>query len=338
MGEITRDSNQRYEGILRRLSRQFLSDEVEDCVIFLGAGASYDPVGPSPPTAAELSRSMAKECGLEWHEYIPLSTIAYYYEFFRDRQELNYFLSGCIGNPQLKPSRTIRELMRIIRALELRDREVLVITTNYDQLFERAYKEEFKKPPIVVTYNGGTDANDLSATLNVVLDRDPRSWRPRGKTFLYKMHGCISRTKEQKESGVPEREHNLVVTEEDYINFLSNALSTDLRKGLLPYVLGKVAEASILFIGYSLADWNFRVIFKATAERHGKKNIAVQYFDPKTARNNDQVRWQALVEFWQKKSVDIINVDAANFVSDLANVMSPREDAPATNTEPVATP
>ncbi len=122
------------------------------------------------------------------------------------------------------------------------------------------------------------------------------------------MHGCISRATGQ----------NLVITEEDYINFLTNALGSDPNKRLLHYVRGRMALSTILFVGYSLSDWNFRVIFKATAEGRGTRSYAVQYSSSEDEMSDfDRTRWNALVEFWAHREVDIINVDGAQFMEDL---------------------
>jgi hypothetical protein len=264
----------------------------------------------------ELSKDLARDCGLEWLDYIPLPTIASYYEFFFKRKALNNFLSKKIDNRKISPSQTLQTLMQVVELLEQRGRELLVITTNYDQHFERAYEAQFNRSPNVIIYNGGTDANDAKTALHVGLNREPDAWYPRMKapqlTYLYKMHGCISLPGEGK------LDKNLVVTEEDYINFLANALSSQEQKKLLRYVLAKISEASTLFIGYSLEDWNFRVVFKATAEKSGKTGYAVQLIEHGTER--DRIN-RAMVEFWDKKNVDIINADARLFVEDLAAAM-----------------
>src|SRR4029077_8387075 len=183
--------------------------------------------------------------------------------------------------------------------------------TNYDQHFELAYKAAFHREPSVVIYHGGTDATDEAAELHSGLPRSSRTWRPRRGTCLYKMHGCISQA----------HDRNLVITEEDYVNFLSNALSDYPKKRLPVHVLGRIEESSILFLGYSLSDWNFRVIFKATAGKASKReNYAVQYFNVAEAQEFDKVRWEALGDFWGQstENVKIINADAKLVVADLA--------------------
>jgi hypothetical protein len=316
-------SHNRYLAVVKALARKLIAEEEESCLLFLGAGAGFDARRKHLPTAAELGQELAKECKLEWHEYVPLSTVAFYYEFFYGREELNRFLKDRIADPGLQPSTTLERLMEVIAILEKLKRVVLVVTTNYDQHFERAYEAAFGKKPNVIVYNGGMDANDPTAALHSGLAKNLRTWQPNRGTFLYKMHGCITQATGR----------NLVVTEEDYVNFLSNALSDFPTKRLPTYLLGRIEESSILFVGYSLSDWNFRVIYKATAERASpngvptKESFAIQYIDMTEAKPIDQLRWASPVEFWGKKNVKIINADAALFVEDLVTAL--RELVPA---------
>jgi hypothetical protein len=321
MSEINRSpevgglANSRYQAIVKELARKFVSDEEgEDCLIFLGAGVANDSLKKHLPIGSQLGEELAKECHLEWHEYVPLSTVAFYYEFFYGREALNRFLRDRIADATIEPSSTTEGLMDVIAILEGLRKDVLVVTTNYDQHFERAYKKAFGREPNVVVYNGGMDAKDDTLTLHSGPPRNWTTWRPRSGTCLYKMHGCISQAKG----------NNLVIAEEDYVNFLSNALSDHPNKRLPLYLLGRISDSSTLFIGYSLSDWNFRVIFKATAEKVAKsENYAVQYFNTATTREVDQLRWAALGEFWAQnpKNIRIINADASLFISDLSSAL-----------------
>jgi hypothetical protein len=305
----------RYGPTLQTVARQLLRGR---CVLFLGAGASISRVGPSLPSGQELSRLLAEACRLDWHDYIPLSTIAFYYESFFTRQGLNDLLVEKIDQEgpwkrgeedKIPPSRTVTQLMEIINVLEARKTSTLTITTNYDRHFETAYENRFKRLPEVVVYRGGWNPNDRIAKLHYTSTGEPISgWLPTSLTHLYKMHGCISQAQDQ----------SLVITEEDYINFLSNALGERQDNQILYYVRYKLETSTILFLGYSLADWNFRTIFKATVERRENKDMrsyAVQLRQP--ARPGERDLHPLMVDFWHDKRVDIINIVAEDFVSDL---------------------
>ncbi|HKQ76691.1 MAG TPA: hypothetical protein VJ810_23555 [Blastocatellia bacterium] len=70
------------------------------------------------PTAKDISKELADKCELEWHEYIPLSTIAFYYEFCYSRDNLNLNLKRKFDNPAIEPSTCVKRLVDIIRVLE----------------------------------------------------------------------------------------------------------------------------------------------------------------------------------------------------------------------------
>jgi SIR2-like domain len=277
-----------------------------ECLIFLGAGASVDRSRADLPTGSELSHKLAKKCELEPPESVPLSTAAFYYEALYKRIGLNEFLRREIDNAKIEPSETIHAVVELALMLEKIGKQIFVVTTNYDRHFETSYKRQTNgAEPKVIIYRGAEDSNDLVVDLHTGLDGvEPDYWAMREpRTHLYKMHGCISRLDGQ----------GLVITEEDYVNFMTNALSNHPNKRLLYAVRGKIALNTILFIGYSLSDWNFRVIFKATAERATKRpSYAIQYFD--LNKESEQQRMDATVEFWAKKNVTILNHDASSFM------------------------
>lgn len=306
-----------YQSIVETIASSLLAGK---CMFFLGAGASVGP-SPSLPTASELSAEMATKCKLEWHEYIPLSTIAFYYESIKTREGLNSFIKERIDRKidgrKIGPSPTIKKLMSVLRILEarLRPRQlpIFTITTNYDQQFEDAYEEEFKSKPEILIYKGAHDPHDGNAKLNCTPYgplQDPFGWRPaeETKSVLYKMHGCISQPQQK----------GLVITEEDYINFLANALREhDPEKTLLTYIKAELGQRIVLFIGYSLSDWNFRAIFKGTVEKHKdreQRSYAVQFRNPASPLSALQNR---ITIFWHEKKVDILNANAESFMDDL---------------------
>jgi hypothetical protein len=73
---------------------------------------------------------------------------------------------------------------------------------------------------------------------------------------------------------------SLVLTEDDYLDFLVH-LSRD-QALLPPAVQRALAGTSLLFIGYSLSDWNFRVLFRGLVGSLGASlgytSVAVQFY------------------------------------------------------------
>jgi hypothetical protein len=120
----------------------------------------------------------------------------------------------------------------------------IYITTNYDKFMEEALKSVGRIPDS--EYCRWNEAIELSGDKSLFVDSEykPTEIRP----LVYHLHGVVD---------VPQ---SIVLTELDYIYFLIN-LSKDEK--LLPTAIRKaLASTSMLFIGYSLGDINFRVIFQ----------------------------------------------------------------------------
>jgi len=131
----------------------------------------------------------------------------------------------------------------------------LIVTTNYDDALERAFLaagEEF----------------DL---VNYIADGEHRGrfrhFRPDGRcsvierpneysdlsldrrTIILKIHGAVDRQDSERDS--------YVITEDHYIDYLTR---TDISNLVPVTAVAKIRRSHFLFLGYSLRDWNLRVI------------------------------------------------------------------------------
>jgi hypothetical protein len=172
----------------------------------------------------------------------------------------------------------------------------IIITTNYDELLERAFKEE-------------GEPYDLLSYVPVSETGDPREvgkfrFTPYGgkpdmifdplnypltleRTMIVKIHGAV-------DSGSWERS-SFVITEDDYIDYLARMNTNSHIPSLM---LEKMMPQSFLFLGYSLADWNLRVFLHSvrSTQRFKNKSWAVMK-DPKEW---DETYWEKHnVELWQ---------------------------------------
>ena len=119
------------------------------------------------------------------------------------------------------------------------------------------------------------------------------------RTVVFKMHGSISPAKRELDS--------FVITEEDYIGFLSRfSQSSAIPSQFLTYF----RQCSFLFLGYGLADWNLRVVLNNLRsylpESEGGKSWAIQ-------------RDVSLLEstLWAKRGVNLYELDLDQFTSRL---------------------
>ena len=245
------------------------------CVPFLGAGVNLTSRSRryrGLPLGGKLARKLANRLGAN---NSTLARLALEWEVRADRWSLVHFLSRALrhepADPRCVPSPLLRTLARI-QSLKL------VVTTNYDALFEKALADEGRERDyeVVVQPPQGFDA-----TIEI------REWLGRlqqqKKLILYKIHGSFA---DQPDGSPPP----LIITEDDYIEFLTvlgrgKAEGGEKGKiGVPPRIITELTASSLLFLGYGLEDWDFRAIYKSLIESlpwHGaRKSIAIQKNPP----------------------------------------------------------
>src|SRR5262249_27511244 len=135
----------------------------------------------------------------------------------------------------------------------------LIITTNYDTLLEKALHSANKPFHLVVhpieseEWRGsvlwwppGATKPETPAANELDIDLSKG-------TVIYKMHGSLG-------GSVNGDWDNFVITEDDYTEFLSQMSGGN---SVIPAIFqAHFHELKFLFLGYSLSDWNLRVMLK----------------------------------------------------------------------------
>jgi SIR2-like domain len=152
------------------------------------------------------------------------------------------------------------------------------ITTNYDDLLFAAIEHHGRavnrKPEFeICKWN-------QSLGLQPKLFKRGSKFKPSVQTpMIYHLHGHKSVV------------DSLVLTEDDYLDFLVN-MSKDIGGFLPPRIHEAIVGSSILFVGYSLADIDFRVLFRGLLgnleKALGKMSVAVQLPYNAANRNKDK--------------------------------------------------
>jgi hypothetical protein len=228
----------------------------QQCILFLGAGVHAPPPEKSryeyptdqrPPFGSRLSRELARTCGLSERfaneDPANLQRVALFYEIARSRHQLVDAIRNAVQVGR-QPSPMLRALAELGFPL--------VITTNYDQLFENALAAVGKQPRVAVY------TPNLEATTDY---RDPSSQSP----IVFKIHGDISR---------PE---TIVVTDEDYIQFVLRMSSKDPYDPVPLTLKFYLTGWTTLFLGYSLLDYNLRLLFKTLRWKIDSANVPDMY-------------------------------------------------------------
>lgn len=201
-----------------------------DMVFFLGAGASVGTArereaGEGLPLGSELAATVAKQFLVDDQsgDLRKAASVAALRK--SSPAAVKRFVAEEITSRSRSPLDAHRALARIHPAL--------VVTTNYDDLYERALEELNERPAKVVS---SEDVVHL----------------PRGKPTVVKLHGDASRP------------HSLVLTGEDYMDWESNV------EGLFADVTAEFRRGSCVFVGYGLADENLRRVIGLVRKQLGK--------------------------------------------------------------------
>ena len=204
----------------------------------------------------------------------------------------------------------ISELHRFLAALPGKMREKgyspraqLILTTNYDDVLERAFREAGEHFDLL-TYSAEGEER-TGSFIHRPSDGEPQvienpneyqGLRSAERTVIIKIAGSVDRSESWRDS--------FVITEDDYIE----QLITDIAS-LIPVTLAaRLRRSYFLFLGHSLRSWSVRVILRRIwgDQKLNFKSWSIQ-FNPERI---DQ-------ELWQKRGVDILNLPLEEYISAL---------------------
>jgi hypothetical protein len=274
----------------------------QQCILFLGAGAHAAPPDDSPfsypsqqrpPVGGALSRALAARC--DFARRFPgedagnLQRVALAYEIDSSRARLVDAITSAVDTGA-SPSPMLCALAQLDFPI--------VITTNYDQLFERALHDVGKHPRVAVYKPEPEQTTDF---------RNATAQSP----VVYKLHGDIS------------ERASLVVTDEDYIQFVLRMSDKDPYDPVPLSLKYFLTGWTTLFVGYSLMDYNLRLLFKTLRWKIDAANAPDMY--------SVDVRPDALIlDVWQsqRRYVKFIAQDVWSFVPRLYKVVLDKELEP----------
>jgi hypothetical protein len=306
---------------------------------FLGAGASAyhkDDRGRAPPSVSDLIRKLAANAELPvqcdangcGQLRFDLARIASYYQTcYALRPDLDDFLKSEIADPVFNPNPLHYLLARVAR-----HNPMLIITTNYDDLLEKAFDnpadgggavpyDVLVTPVDDLAYEavndqtgpahaggiwyrqaGQTTEFERVADSDLPLDISQRS-------VIYKIHGSVPRGNSWT--------GGYLIAEEDYARFLGRmefivpaAIQSHIKKKNREGSAA-VRDHSLLFLGYGMRDWNLRLLFEqlrvGRLPSNQEKHFAVLL-------RPDEME----VSFFKNRNVDVYNCDLNHFVSTVA--------------------
>lgn len=292
-------------------------------VPFLGAGAnkygrpegSDWQCGGQLPDGGELSKYLASIFGYPDEDKKDLVRVAQYISTMTGSGPLYDKLHELLDTdyPPTPLTCFLASLHSVLSEKGYASRHLLIVTTNYDDLLERSFYSA-KQPFDLVTYIAEGEHRGkflhLSHEGNECLIEKPNEYRGlslKKRTVILKIHGTVDRANDERDS--------FVITEDDYIEYLTR---TDISS-LLPVTLAaKMRKSHFLFLGYSLRDWNLRVILHRI---WGEQRLNYQSW---AIQSNPHAMDQ---KFWAKRGVDILDVCLEDYIAEFTERLSAMEKA-----------
>ena len=264
------------------------------CILFLGAGVHYGPPAGAdqkyfdaypedrrPPLGGALSALLAGES--DFLQRFPgadsrdLKRVGWHYEDKFSRGVLMQKIKDAVQLNKV-PSPVVRALA----ALDF----PIVMTTNFDQLFEQALRAAGKQPRLCLYNASGKKQTE-----------DPPDDPTPANPLVCKLHGDV----DEPESAV--------VTDEDYIQFVLRMSDKAPYHPVPETFLYRFRRWPTLFVGYSLIDYNLRLLFKTMRVNLDPAQFPDTYsIDPKPD--------QLIVRYWsdQRRYVRFVTQDIWSFV------------------------
>jgi SIR2-like domain len=284
-------------------------------VPFLGAGvnlcerpdSAHFEQGKYLPSGAELATYLAERMDYPYEDTTNLLRVSQWWDVIVGdnflRSELHTVFDA--DYPPTLVHRLLAALPRLLRAQPSRPTFFpLIVTTNYDDALERAFAAE-DEPYDKITYlavgpdrgrflhsrpDGTSQVIAVSNTYNDLhFDERP---------VIAKIHGAVVRGAQDGDRD------SYVITENDYIEYLGR---TDIAKLLPIGIATRMRRSHLLFLGYSLKDWNLRVILnRLWGDDVGTRSWAVQP-DP------DPIEERS----WRDRKVDLIDMRLGTYITGL---------------------
>jgi hypothetical protein len=268
---------------------------------FLGAGASmcsaaWKKGAPNAlPSVRDLIAHLVDMASFPDDAEQQLTTVAQYYKVVSGRAELTRELHAIFDADP--PIGRIHEYLAELPG------PLLIMTTNYDDLIERALRAK-EKPFDLVVHPTERDVGEQVLWWRAESDPDaaPQAVNPNKlfvdletTTVVYKMHGTVHRSKSPRDQ--------YVITEDDYVDFLTRMTNS---KAIPKIFAEPMQRQPFLFLGYGLRDWNLRVVLNSFTHTKDVKSWAID-IDPSTLETR----------FWQDREVEVFRMSLDDFADGL---------------------
>lgn len=294
-----------------------------EIIPFLGAGVNFGERQPPDakwngcpcdflPSGSELAHFLASKSSFPSQDERDLTDLAKVSSYFVEtvaRRRLRQRLHE-VFDRDFAPCEIHMYLAEISRVSPL-----LIVTTNYDDLIEQAFRK-LNRPFDLVVHP--TDRKEVEASVLWWQNGadEPKAVTPnrlfidlKTTTVIYKMHGTVDRIKGSGDSARGKWD-SYVITEDDYVDFLAR-----IQSAIPAQFMRYFRERQFLFLGYGLNDWNLRVVLKNLRSAQHVENASDTEDDEAELQSwAIQHRPSELeVQLWSARNIKIYDVDINEF-------------------------
>ncbi len=285
-----------WESLLRRIERG-------RCTPFLGAGVNYGIL----PLGSEIANNLAESYHYPLEDCLDLARVTQFLAVTKDpmfpKEEVQILLEESLE--QWEKTVTLSDFFKtpdqplgVLADLPI----PIYMTTNYDDLMIKALKN-YQKDPKRELCRWNRFVKNIPSVFDSESAFEPTAANP----VVFHLHG---------HNDVPE---SLVLTEDDYLDFLVNvSRQEDL---LPPRIQQALAGTSLLFLGYRLADWDFRVLFRGiVSSMEGslrRESVAVQLPPEEMDSEQQKAQQEYLTRYFSNIDVKIYWGTARQFAAEL---------------------
>jgi hypothetical protein len=192
----------------------------------------------------------------------------------------------------------------------------LIVTTNYDDALERAFREANEPFDLVCYIAKGNQSGKFAhwapegAHRVIEIPNQYAEVMPGERSVILKIHGAVDRAG-------PVEGDSYVITEDDYIDY---PMRPQIEKVIPVMLARRMRRSGFLFLGYGMRDWNLRVLLRRIwGEQELKyKSWAIQCKTEELER-----------EFWRQRGVDVYDVPLEEYVPALEAALAELPRGPA---------
>ena len=265
------------------------------CTPFIGAGACVGKI----PIGSQIAKEWAKKYNYPMEDSYDLMRVAQFVAVTEDsmtpKEEICKTVKELSEEVSPKYFKFPDETHGVLADLPL----PVYITTNYDDFMVQALKNRGKTPNQgVCRWNKCLRQRKIRSS-----DIAPSPEKP----LVFHLHGSCE---------IPE---SIVLTEDDYLDFL---VAISMEQNLLP---PRIQEAftgtTLLFLGYRIADWDFKVLFRILAgylERSiSRTHISVQLVPGNVSEAQKKEAQVYLDQYFEGLHIQVYWQDCREFAAEL---------------------